>query len=186
MAVNRRTIVLLLALAATIVVGGIVWTMSGGSAVPGTQARTPARTQPNEQGTTDEPPPHVKLDALAGQRAGPADADRNPFRFEERAPALPPGGLAQRPVNQSPTVPALPPTPTGPPPPPPIPLKFIGTVEQAGKRVAVLSDGRSSPQYGIEGTIILGQYRILKIGTETIEMSYVDGRGRQTIRLTGQ
>jgi hypothetical protein len=64
-------------------------------------------------------------------------------------------------------------------------LKFIGVVEQGGKRVAVLSDGRSIPS-GTEGAIILGQYRILKIGTESIEMSYVDGRGRQTIRLTGQ
>jgi hypothetical protein len=32
---------------------------------------------------------------------------------------------------------------------------------------------------------VLGQYRILRIGAESIEMSYLDGRGRQTIRLTG-
>ena len=40
--------------------------------------------------------------------------------------------------------------------------------------------------HGKEGDIIDGRYRILKIGTESIEMAYVDGRGRQTIRLTGQ
>jgi hypothetical protein len=78
--------------------------------------------------------------------------------------------------------------PTGPPPPPPIPLKFIGIVNQGNKRVAVLTttDGRSGPQSGVEGDIILGQYQILKIGNESIEMAYFDGRGRQTIRLTGQ
>jgi len=27
---------------------------------------------------------------------------------------------------------------------------------------------------------------IVKIGTESIEMTYADGRGRQMIRLTGQ
>ena len=39
---------------------------------------------------------------------------------------------------------------------------------------------------GVEGEIILGRYQILKIGNESIEMAYPDGRGRQTIRLTGQ
>jgi hypothetical protein len=76
---------------------------------------------------------------------------------------------------------------TGPPPPPPITLKFIGIIDvgQSKKIVAVLSDGRGAPVYGSEGETVLGQYRILRIGTESIEMSYLDGRGRQTIRFTG-
>jgi hypothetical protein len=40
--------------------------------------------------------------------------------------------------------------------------------------------------HGREGDIIEGRYRILKIGIESIEMAEVDGRGRQTIRLSGQ
>jgi hypothetical protein len=52
-------------------------------------------------------------------------------------------------------------------------------------KIAVFSDGKGLPQYGKEGDIILGQFRIVHIGTESIEMSYLDGRGRQTIRLTG-
>ena len=40
--------------------------------------------------------------------------------------------------------------------------------------------------HGKEGDIIDGRYRILKIGTESIELVYLDGRGKQTIRLTGQ
>ena len=80
-----------------------------------------------------------------------------------------------------------PPVDTGPPPPPPITLKFIGFVEtdEQGKRVAFLSDGRGAPVFGHEGDTVLGQYRILRIGAESIEMSYLDGRGRQTIRLSG-
>jgi hypothetical protein len=78
----------------------------------------------------------------------------------------------------------------GPPPPPPlapITLKFIGIVETAshGERIAILSDGRNAPFYGKEGAIIEGRYRILKIGVESVEIAYADGRGRQTIRLTG-
>jgi hypothetical protein len=76
--------------------------------------------------------------------------------------------------------------PPVPPGPPPIPLKFLGVVQRAdGVRWAVLSDGKL-PAYGREADIIYGQYRIVSIGTESIELSYADGRGRQTVRLTGQ
>jgi hypothetical protein len=80
-------------------------------------------------------------------------------------------------------MPAAPPVPAG---PPPIPLKFIGVVQRAnGVRWAVLSDGKLTV-YGREADIIDGQYRIVSIGTESIELSYADGRGRQTIRLKEQ
>jgi hypothetical protein len=70
--------------------------------------------------------------------------------------------------------------------PPPIPLRFIGIVEASarGTKVAVLSDGRDV-FYGREGDAIDGRYRIVRIGVESIELEYLDGRGRQTIRLTG-
>jgi hypothetical protein len=65
-------------------------------------------------------------------------------------------------------------------------LKFIGVLETANtQKIAVLSDGRGAPVYGKEGDTILGQYKILHIGVESIEMAYLDGRGRQTIRLSG-
>ena len=69
----------------------------------------------------------------------------------------------------------------------PITLKFIGIVEATahGEKIAILSDGRNAPFYGKEGAIIEGRYRILKIGVESVELAYTDGRGRQTIRLTG-
>ena len=77
----------------------------------------------------------------------------------------------------------------GVPPPstPPIPFKFIGVLEIPGQsqRVAILSDPRGV-YHGREGDIIEGRYRILKIGVESVEMAEVDGRGRQTIRLSGQ
>jgi hypothetical protein len=65
-------------------------------------------------------------------------------------------------------------------------LKFIGVVETAeGTKIAVLSDGKR-PIHGREGEEIEGRYKILKIGVESLEIAYIDGRGRQTIRLTGQ
>jgi hypothetical protein len=131
-------------------------------------------------------PPAVHLDVLNAERPKPEGAERNLFRFKEKtaaAPApLPPP--SQRPQVVEPAIPA------GPPPPPSIPpitLKFIGIVEAPshGEKIAILSDGRNAPFYGKEGAIIEGRYRILKIGVESVEIAYADGRGRQTIRLTG-
>ena len=80
----------------------------------------------------------------------------------------------------------MPATPTVPARPPPIPLKFLGIVTRGnGVRWAVLSDGKRQV-YGRETDIIDGQYRIVSIGNESIELSYADGRGRQTVRLSGQ
>lgn len=126
----------------------------------------------------------VRLEALTRPRGEPVSRGRNPFRFQPK-PLPPPPPAPTRPAQGAETAPPLM-TPAGPPPPPPIPLKFIGLVEKAdGTRIAVLSDGRR-PHSGVEGQAIDGRYRILKIGNESIEIAYLDGRGRQTIRLTGQ
>ena len=127
----------------------------------------------------------VKLDALEAKRTEPGGTARNPFRFQPRVVAPPPRPVAVAPpAAEAPLRPVAPP---GPPPLPPIPLKFLGVVERAnGVRWAVLSDGKSTPMYGKDGDIIDGRYAIVKIGTESIEMTYADGRGRQVIRLTGQ
>ena len=109
---------------------------------------------------------------------------RNPFRFLQTA-APPTAAAARRPVRPEFVAP---PVPTGPPPPPPITLRFIGLIEAPPRtgRVALLSDGRGGLMYGREGDTVDGRYRMLRVGTDSIEMAYVDGRGRQTIRLSGQ
>jgi hypothetical protein len=64
-------------------------------------------------------------------------------------------------------------------------VKFIGIVERVDVgRLAVLSDGRNV-YYGREGEIVDGRWRIVRIGEESLQIEYVDGRGRQTVRLTG-
>jgi hypothetical protein len=127
-----------------------------------------------------QPAADLNLDALNAPRPKPVETDRNPFRFKPKPPPPPPPPPTQPVVTQQQAQPA------GPPPPPPIPLKFIGKVE-SGKAglVAVLSDNRGVYQ-GRQGDIIEGRYRILRIGVESVDLAYLDGRGRQTIRLTGQ
>ena len=166
-----------------------IWAMWPSSPAPSASAPAPAQARGAQQSPRPNPAPvaPVKIDALTAPRQAPADSRRNPFRYQPKAPPPPP----PRPATTAPpqvvdNEPLKPPGPIGPPPPLPIPLKFIGILERAnGVKWAVLSDGKTT-MHGRDGDIVIGQYRIVKIGTESIEMSYVDGRGRQVIRLTGQ
>ena len=161
----------------------VMWAMWPSSPAP--SASTPQQTSGAQPGAPRTPPPvaPVKLDSLGSERQQPADSNRNPFRYQPKAPPPPRPATTTPVVDKEPPKPVVPP---GPPPPPPIPLKFIGILERAnGVKWAVLSDGKT-PMHGRDGDIVMGQYRIVKIGTESIEMTYVDGRGRQVIRLTGQ
>jgi hypothetical protein len=179
MAAERGRQVLLLALAAVLaIVGYRVWTeMSAG---PSSSPAPPRGTTATAQAAPPDGGPGVHLDALAAGKPQPAPSQRNLFRFKPKPPPPPPKITA--PVETGPAPPA------GPPPPPPLPpitLKFIGVTIKAGQKIAVLTDSSGHTDFGTEGSIIGGRYRVLKIGEESIEVSYLDGRGRQTIRLNG-
>lgn len=158
------------------------------SPAPGSSSNGPRAAAPAARGSTLPAPgitaPDVHLDALNSERPKPVAAERNLFRFKPKAAAPTAPAGSGRPGAPLPNV--APPAPTGPPPPPPINLKFIGRVEREGKpTIAILSDGQGPPMSGVEGGTVAGRYRILHIGVESIEIAYLDGRGRQTIRLTG-
>jgi hypothetical protein len=149
------------------------------------RASTPAAAASTRKSASAAGPsaPDVHLEALKAEHPKPGAVDRNLFRFKPKAPPRPPPSAVQQAQPAMPTASA----PTGPPPAPPITLKFIGLVEQGPgqPKIAVLSDSAGHVFHGSEGQTIEGRYRILKIGVESIEMSHLDGRGRQTIRLSG-
>jgi hypothetical protein len=184
MATERRR---QLALGVVVVVLGFaiyrLWPTTSAAQAPSSN-KAGGATQ-RQQPTAAEPAtPGVNLEALDSDRPKPEAAERNLFRFRPKPPPPPP------PQPVAPPVAMVAPVPQGPPPPPPVPpitLKFIGLVEAPTQqqKIAVLSDGRNAPFLGKEGDIIEGRIRILKIGVESIELAYLDGRGRQTIRLTG-
>lgn len=128
----------------------------------------------------------VNLTALGKGRPKPGGYERNPFRFRQKPP--PPAPKSALPSLAKPADTEVAAGPAEPPPPPRIPLKYIGDMADPaapGKRIAILSDGRGA-YYGREGDIIEGRYKVMRIGLESIELAYLDGRGRQTIRQTGQ
>jgi hypothetical protein len=164
--------------------------------IPAGPVATPATAGANSRAgaaAAARRPIDVRLDALdrTAQAEDPEAPRRNPFRMGAAAP--PEGSssagatgprLPPKPVTPVVQVPI---TPPGPPPPPPIPYKFIGVLTGApGKgRIAVLTDGRTVV-HGQVNTEIEGRYRIVQIGEESLQIEYLDGRGRQTIRLLGQ
>jgi hypothetical protein len=146
-----------------------------------------APTASNVRGTARVPggqaaitAPDVHLESLHEDRTKPQELQRNVFQFKANAPVAP----------QQAATPTQPPAPAGPPPPPsvpPIALKLANIWEIKGRKIALLSDGKGGvPIYGYEGDTVEGRYKILTIGEESVEMAYLDGRGRQTIRLSGQ
>jgi hypothetical protein len=188
---QRRQRIVLGALLVTLA-GIVVYQFLPGTPTAGQSATVtarPARPTTGAPGARNRPgqppsPSHV-VDVGIGRLATPppdiGQSGRNPFRFQPRVASRP----APPPVERETPDPSEA-VEQGPPPPPPITLKFIGVVsgDQVPGKVAVLSDGKFV-YYGREGDIIEGRYRVVRIGEESVQVEYVDGRGRQTIRLTG-
>ena len=155
--------------------------LAGPAPAPSNPTRSAAPAAANTQPVAD-----VKLELLKTAQTDLEPSTRNPFQFRQRAvPTAPPRAIGA-PGRGAPVIVGPPPPPPGPPPPPPIALKYIGVLDTAQGKVAIFRDSGGNIINGKEGAIIDGRYRLLKIGVESADLAYADGRGRQTIRLSGQ
>ena len=175
---------LVIALGVAVAVYVVAWLWPGNPAVP---AAVPSKPRVAATTGTQTPVPDIKLETLKQRRPENEGGQRNPFRFyvpPPPPPPPPPVATVKPPVVAPPPIE---PADLKPPPPPPITLKFIGWLEGVpGKgKVAVFSDCRATMR-GSEGDIIDGRYRLVRIGVESVVMEYPDGRGRTTIRMSGQ
>jgi len=187
MAPERRTQILTLAaVVATLgIVVYLVWPRPSVSASPASNGRGTAGASgaPGSLATRATPGqqvPSVHLPDLEAARPKPSGGKRDLFR--DKPPPPPTPAPTPRVTDPTPTVETGPPTP---PPPPPIPLKFMGTVGGVGAKIAVLVDPSGHTEHGREGDIVAGRYRILKVGEESVEIAYLDGTGRRTLRVGG-
>jgi hypothetical protein len=128
-------------------------------------------------------PEAIKLADLKAVPEG-SDPGRNPFGFGERpAPPPPPRAYVPPPV----VMPVAAPLPAVPQGPPPIPLKLAGLViAEAGRTMVTLKDPTSDGLFqAFEGDIVDGRYRVVKIGAQSVVISYLDGTGTRTLQLGG-
>lgn len=192
---SRKQLPLLVGLLVVLLL--VVWWQFGGSTPTPAAQTPPARPAappaapgraPSAASTAELFARGVALARLSEDRPAPEEGGRDPFRSGGSASAGPGSGGSTAPpppVVQPPATPSVPLQPQGPPPPPPISVKFIGVVSRRDiGKVAVLSDGKNV-YYGREGEIVDGRWRIVAIGEESLQIEYADGRGRQTVRLTG-
>jgi hypothetical protein len=168
--------------------------VAGGALIYAVWPAAESKTPPSNQGRDARKPQattgakgslEVRLDDLKQPPAGSAETTRNPFRFYVKPPPPPPPRPVTPPAPPQPKPGDADYKPPPPPPPPPITIKFIGALEKGGVKWAIFSDGKGQPTWAKEGQTVLGQYKLLKIGVESVTMSYLDGRGVQTIPMRG-
>lgn len=132
---------------------------------PSTQAYT--LPEPVELGGLEQAPPEPVI-------------GRNPFSF-----GMPPAP-AQPVVRFTPLVPSIGETAGPPPGPPPISLRLAGLMVGPGTKrtMATLKDPASGALFhAFEGDIVDGRYRVVKVGEQSVVVSYVDGTGIRTLGL---
>ena len=176
-----------LLIAAALLAALIVAVMARRSEAPASRAAQPSNSSRGSAaaGPKTASVDNVKLDLLKPSPGALEPITRNPFQFRPK-PAPP---VVARPAvvaGRGAPVLVAPLGPPGPPPLPPIGLKYIGVLDTSQGKVAVFRDNGGDVINGKEGDIIDGRYKLLKIGVESADLSYADGRGRQTIRLSGQ
>lgn len=193
MEASRRQLVLLGSILALLAIV-LYWQVTRGDQAPAAvaaPAQSPAQSGTagaarRQAGTSDLPV--IALASLGRAQPEPADTGRDPFRFGAAPEPRPSGGPAgpRGLPAEKPGQAVAPAVPAEPPGPPPITLKFIGIAKQgaAGRLYAVLRDERGI-YYGAEGDVVEGRYRVIRVTPDVVDVSYVDGRGRVNIPLSG-
>lgn len=182
-------------LAALLLLGRMLLVDSGPSAsVPSYDQRgivaqsVPATTSRRAQAGRKKPSatlnldPRLRLDLLkSSEEVAYAGTGRNIFLSYEAAPIPTPVADAR---TDKANLAAQNQPPPGPPPPPPITLKFFGFASKPGQPKRVfLAKGQDVFIAG-EGDIVDRRYKVLRIGTTSIELQDVLNNNRQSIPIT--
>jgi hypothetical protein len=183
---RNRQLVLLGAL--LVLLSFVLWRFVGSETANGADPAVAAVRASNPQvrpagatgsAPTSTLPQALKLGSLEPVPDAP-EVSRNPFTFG-RPPAPP------TPPAPPPQVAQPPPPPPQPVWPPPIALKLVTIVDGPdGRRQASLKDPTSGATFlAIEGAIVDGRYKVVKVAQQSVVVSYVDGSGQRTLTLGG-
>ena len=185
---ERTRLMFLIAIAA---VGTVAWLMWGGSPPPRMDQTTGPAPTSNQlmnrraSSTKVAPPtvPQALRFAEIQQVPDEPEAGRNLFRFGAK-PVPPPPPAPPPPVYTPPPPPVY-----TPPPIPPVPLKLITIIIDPDdpaptKRRVYLTyekgDGKAFEHF--QGDVIDGRFRLVKVGTTDVVVSYLDGSGQRILQ----
>jgi hypothetical protein len=171
--------------ALTVVLAGVTYYNFGTDPAPTTAKPTAgarAPSKPRVRAPRSETPTglvtDVKLELLTPSQDSGSAPGRDPFRFKPK-PAPPPPPPPPQPTFQAPVTPPRPPAERI-----ESVLRYVGyTVSQSGRKVATLSYGanvNTAVQFvGVEGDVIEGRYRLLRIEPNAVEVVELTGDGRR-------
>ncbi len=173
---------LLIALGAVLVALLFTQMWSNGAPVRSGTPAQPRDAKPGPKADQIDPSElNVRLEALEAPRPD-QDMERNPFRFQPKASPPPPRTSGDRDNTGSPP----PPPPPPPPPEPQVPLKLMGLLDlPGGGKLAALSDCKGATFSATEGKTVDGQYRVVKIGIESVTIEFINGKGRKVLQVEG-
>lgn len=177
---RSRQITSLVAL--VVVLAGVIWFQFFRTAGTKPAASNSVSARNDRDAAGPLPVPETVRLAELKETSAFSEAGRDPFSFGAR-PA-PPVPIALPAESAPPPVPVLPPPPPG---PPPIALRLIGiTVPPGAQPMVTLKDPVSGASFdALEGQIVDGRYRVIKVGERSVVLSYVDGTGLRTVTLGG-
>ena len=151
--------------------------MASNSAAMQTPSTGPAKPagKPGAARPASDTPEALRLPDLEQVPDEPG-AGRDPFRFGMRPAPPPPTPIVTTPPPQ------LPPPP---PPPPMVQLKLAGVMilEPHAKNRAYLVDQSGNQFEAVEGQIVDGRYRCVKVATTSVVVSFLDGSGQRTLQV---
>jgi hypothetical protein len=153
----------------------------------GEAAATPVPARARGRGAGDAGLPRIGLDRLASPRPEAEAAGRDVFQFGRPSP--PPVSASQGappPVFAATPLPAVAAAPPGPPAPLPFAVRYVGTLESKGAKVAILmSDDKKEILTGREGEVVANRLRIVRIGLESVDVQDVGSDRTRRIPLKG-
>jgi hypothetical protein len=126
--------------------------------------------------------PRVDLDRVRAADARPAAGRRDVFSFgPEPRVELPPPPPPGPETNPEPT-PTPVPTPT---PLPPLTVKYIGSLEKKGLKVAFFLTEKKEVVSGQPGETVMNRFRVVRIGFESVDVQQVGADQVQRLPLKG-
>ena len=126
--------------------------------------------------------PRVDLDRVRAADARPAAGRRDVFSFgPEPRVELPPPPSPGPDFDTEPT-PTPVPTPT---PLPPLTVKYIGSLEKKGLKVAFFLTEKKEVVSGQPGETVMNRFRVVRIGFESVDVQQVGADQVQRLPLKG-
>lgn len=174
---QRRTLLL----AGTAVAVGLLYMAVGGDDDPAAAPRTGTSTRAGRSAPEALPPIGLGRVQQASVRPQVGGDGRDIFDYGA-PPAPPPGSVVLPPPGPPSPLPVTVPTP---PPLPPLTVKYIGSVEKKGLKVAVFMTEKKEIVSGQPGEVVMNRFRVVRIGYESVDVQQVGADQVQRLPLKG-